>query len=134
MLKTIGRFPGGIGAINFGIDRPQSRDIEKIAKGLGYPDDYKEYRDDLRREDGSYNRHHGSNDSGYVEFNRSNYAEPYGKMANRHEREILDAGGLRTSSGSILFQDPFQQERSFEKLRNTLSTKPKPNRAKRTSR
>jgi hypothetical protein len=133
MLKTIGGFPGGH-AVNYGIDRPQSKTIEKFAREAGNDDSFKEYRDEIRRADGSYNRHHGSNDSGYVEFNRSNYAEPYGKMANRHEREILDAGGLRTSSGSILFQDPFQQERSFEKLRNTLITKPKPNRAKRTSR
>ena len=124
-LKTVGGLPDG-NAINFGFDRPQSPELAKHVKRLGYDNDYKEYRDDVRKEDGSVNIHHGSNDSGYVEFNRNNYADPYGDEAKRHEREILDAGGLRTSSGSIIFQDPFQQRRAFEKLRNTLSRQRRP--------
>ena len=112
----------------FNFDPQEPHSVLNIPPGTISPEHKQRYRNFINQQDGSWNRYH--RDGNYVEFSRSNYAKPYGKLANRDRQQMLDAGGLETSIGSILYQDPYQLTRSMDKLRNTLSTKPKPKRAK----
>jgi hypothetical protein len=102
-----------------------------LSKSFGRSVSDKEYRDILRKNDGSWNRYH--RDGNYVEWNPYSYGKtddgelvissdtPAGDRARRHGQDIIGSGGIKTPQGSVLYQDPYQQQQSLNKLQNTLT-------------
>ena len=121
--KTIGGIhpeTGEYSAINFPSERPRSGQLSKDIEMAGIDTDQK-YKEAMRELPGVPTRY--VQDGNYVEFSRSKYAEPYGEIANQDRQKMLDAGALETSTGKILYQDRYQQQQSFHKLRDTLATR-----------
>lgn len=110
-------------AINFPPERPRSGQLSRDIETWTGIDTDEKYNEGMKRFTGVPTRY--SQDGNYVEFSRSNYAKPYGEKANRDRQTMLDAGGLETAGGRILYQDPYQQQQSFDKLRNTLANRGK---------
>ena len=124
IYKTAGaRHPetGEFSAINFPPERPRSGQLSRDIETWTGIDTDEKYKEGMKRFSGAPTRYH--RDGNYVEFNRSNYAKPYGEIANRDRQTMLDAGGLELSTGRILYQDPYQQQKSLDDLRNTLATR-----------
>ena len=104
---------------NFPSERPRSGQLSRDLDTWHGVDTDQKYKEGLSRVVGVPTRN--VRDGNYVEFSRSNYAKPYGELANRDRQRMLDAGGLETADGSILYQDQYQQQQSLSKLRNTLT-------------
>ena len=125
---TINDVSGSGKKATFNFDPETPHSVLPMSQDTISPKDKQRYRNFINYYDGPLNRYH--QDGRYAEFSRLDYPKPYGETANRHRQQMLDAGGLETSTGSILYQDPYELSQSLDKLRNTLSTKPKPKRAK----
>lgn len=66
---------------------------------------------------GTYSRR--NIDGNYSEWRPSSGASL--EVNKKRRQNMLDAGGLQHSDGSITYQDPYQQERSINNLRKTIN-------------